>query len=181
MATKTLLSLADYAALPDDGKRYELVEGELVELTFPNWKHSSIQSFLFGKLSAYLDRDPIGKVGNDFGFILGRDPDTLRGPDLYFVTKERASSISPDSWMDGAPNLAVEILSPSNSRAEIRRKVEQYLAAGSDLVWVIDPEQRTIETIGSSGKRTVLTDDDELTARTLLPDFSVSVRDVLDA
>ncbi len=181
MATKTLLSLADYAALPEDGKRYELVKGELVELTFPNWKHSSIQAFLFGKLSAYLDRDPVGKVGNDFGFILGRDPDTLRGPDLYFVTTERASHVAPDSWMEGAPNLAVEIMSPSNSRVEIDAKVEQYLAAGADLVWVVDPEQRTIETIGSSGKRTILTDEDELTSRVLLPDFSVSVRDILDA
>lgn len=122
MATKTLLSLADYAALPADGKRSELVEGELVELAFPSLVHARIRSF-----------------------------------------------------------LNVEIVSPSNSREEIRRKVGQYLAAGADLTWVVDPKRRTIQTLGPSGKETLFTTADELTASALLPGFSVSVRDILDA
>lgn len=122
MATKTLLSLADYTALPAEGKRSELVEGEFGEPAFPSLVHTGIRSF-----------------------------------------------------------LNVEIVSSSNSREEIRRKVGQDLAAGADLIWLVDPKQRTIQTLGSSGKETLFTEADELTAPALLPGFSVSVRDILDA
>ena len=181
MATKTLLSLADYAALPDDGKRYELVKGELVRLTFPNLIHARIQSFLNVELGIYLRRNPIGISVTEVGFVLSRDPDTVRGPDVSFVSNERLAKSGGKNWLKGAPNLAVEILSPSNSRTEMRGKIDHYLAAGADLIWVIDPEQRTVETIDSGGNSTVLTEDDELKAPTLLPDFSVSIRKVLDA
>jgi Uma2 family endonuclease len=181
MATKTLLSLADYGALPEDGKRYELVEGELVELTFPNWKHSRIKSFLNVEFGVYLRSNPIGTSVTEAGFVLSRDPDTLRGPDVSFVSKERIAASGGARWLEGAPNLAVEILSPSNARTEIRAKVADYLRAGAEVVWVIDPERRAVEIFDSSGNQQTLTEDDQLTAPTLLPGFSVSVRALLDA
>ena len=178
MATTTLFTLADYAALPDDGKRHELVEGELVELTFPKWTHSRIQARIFSRFDRYLERQPIGVVGNDFGFVLGRDPDTLRGPDLYFLTNERAAAVDRDGWCEGAPDLAVEIVSPSNRGRELERKIGHYRVAGVRRVWVLDPAKREARIYGSAGEPKTLGEGDTLADDELLPGFALPVADI---
>ena len=178
MATQTtLLSLADYAALPRDA-RFELVEGELKELTFPRWDHSQIQFNLALILGVYLKANPIGRAGTEFGFVLSRDPDTLRGPDVYFIRNERLGLIEGGSWMEGAPDLAIEILSPSNRRRDVHDKIAQYFRAGAQLVWVVDPDTRTVHVHHADGRTQA--EAESLDAPDLLPGLKVSVREIFD-
>ncbi len=180
MATKTLLSLADYAALPDDGKRYELVKGELVERPFSKFQHSRVVSGLIRELGTYLQENPIGEIGATLGFILGRNPDSLRGPDAFFMTNERVAAIDPNDWVEGAPDLAIEVLEPGDDRDEARTKFACFLANGCVIVWMIDLEDRSARIIDRYGKETVLGEDDALTAPDLLPGFSISLREAFD-
>jgi len=178
MATQTtLVSLADYEALPRD-LRCELVEGELRELTFPRWDHSQIQFNLLLSLGQYLKTNPIGRAGAEYGFILGRDPDTLRSPDVYFIRNERLGLIEGHTWMEGAPDLAIEIISPSNRRREIHAKVSQYIQAGAQLVWVIDPDTRQVYVHRADG--TTQGETDSLEAPDLLPELKINVLEIFD-
>ena len=80
------------------------------------------------------------------GFVLARNPDTVRGPDLSFISRERLKDLDDARFFSGAPDLAVEILSPSNRRGEMHAKVADYLAAGARLVWVVDPKRKSVTT-----------------------------------
>ena len=77
------------------------------------------------------------------GYVLARNPDTVRGPDLSFIARERLVGFDDSRFFEGAPDLAVEILSPSNRPGEVRAKAPEYLAAGARLVWVVDPSARS--------------------------------------
>lgn len=181
MATKTPLSLADYAALPEEGKRYELVEGKLVEAPFAKWRRARLRSFLLTAIGDYLRSNPVGETGASLGFILSRDPDTLRSPDAFFMTAERIAQLDADGWVEGGPDLAIEVLEASSDRGAVEAKAEQFVAAGTEAVWIVDPKQRCVSVVSTADTDRPLTEDDELTAPTLLPDFSVSVRELLEA
>jgi Uma2 family endonuclease len=126
-------------------------------------------------LLAYLDKNPIGEVlTSDNLFVLG--PITKRIPDLSFITMKRLRQIKPDTDIEGAPDLAIEVLSPSDTATAMRRKVKQYFAAGSRAVWLVFPESREIEVRESaSGPARVLSESDALEAPELLPGFSAKV------
>ena len=181
MATKTLLSLADYGALPEDGKRYELVEGELVEAPFSKWKRACARSFLLTAIGDYLSSHPVGETGASLGFILHRDPDTLRSPDVFFMTTDRVAQLDPDGWVEGGPELAVEVLEASSDRSAAEAKAKQFVAAGTEVVCIVDPQARCVNVISTADTDRTLAEDGQLTAPTLLPGFSVSIREVLDA
>jgi Uma2 family endonuclease len=177
VSAKTLISIAEFDRLePPDELRYELDEGELIEMVKPRYQpHNRIVMKITRALLAYLDKNPIGEVlTSDNLFVLG--PNTKRIPDLSFMTMKRLRQIKPDTDIEGAPDLAIEVLSPSDTATAMRRKVKQYFAAGSRAVWLVYPESREIEVRESaSGPARVLSESDTLEAPQLLPGFSARV------
>jgi len=144
--TKRLLTETDLANLPDDSYRHELVAGVIVAEPLPWHRHDRIRQRLERLLEAFVKTRGLGEVFGEAGYVLAREPDTVRGPDLSFVTQARLRDFDDTRFFSGAPDLAVEILSPSNRPGEMHAKVADYLAAGARLVWVVDPERKMVTT-----------------------------------
>jgi Uma2 family endonuclease len=115
---------------------------------------------------------------NDTGWIVERDPDTVRGPDVAFWSKERLPVI-PDSYLDVPPDLAVEVVSPGDHYSRVQNKVRQYLRCGVRMVWVVDPEDRSVTVYRSQKEGKILGENDILTGEDVLPGFSCRVADLL--
>lgn len=143
---KRYLTELDLANLPDDSMRHELVAGILVAEPLPSPLHDRIFRRLLDLLQDFVNARGLGEVFGETGFVLARDPDTVRGPDLSFVSRERLLNFDDARFFPGAPDLAVEILSPSNRPGTMHAKVADYLAAGTRLVWVLDPARRSMTT-----------------------------------
>jgi Uma2 family endonuclease len=172
MASKTLLSLEQFEQLPDDGMRHELDEGELMSMPPPLGRHGKISLEIGLLLRGFVDPCSLGDVFVESGFRL--NPDTVRSPDVSFIRAERSRTMDPDRRFEGGPDLAVEVISPSETAADIAHKVRQYLSAGA-VVWVVYPRDRAVQVFESSGSARVLGADDKLEAPDLLPGFSVRV------
>jgi Uma2 family endonuclease len=175
MGTKALLSAEKFLKLPPvDGKRYELDEGELVEMTFPNVRHNRIAGRIYRLLCGWLDEHPMGEAfPSDQGYQLS--PDTVRGPDVSFLRAGRAGKLNEEAdAIDGAPDLAVEVVSPSDRPRQVQRKVQQYLSAGCHTVWAVYPETREVHAFTSAGV-TRLSGKDALTCPELLGGFKAPV------
>src|SRR5687768_1104623 len=126
-----------------DSKYYELVRGVPRVCEPPGGGHGRIAARLVARLGDHVERLGLGTVLVEAGYILDRAPDTVRGPDVSFVSLARlAPDRIPEQFVPGAPDLAVEILSPSSRWSEVEEKIADYLAAGARLVWVVDPEER---------------------------------------
>ena len=176
MSTKTLISVAEFDRLVEpDELRYELDEGELIEMTRPRVGHNRVVMRMTQIFLQYLLKHPVGELFTpDNLFVLG--PATKRAPDLSFILADRASKIDPSKDVQGAPDLAIEVLSPSDKAAAMRRKVKQYFAAGARTVWLVYPASREVEVWESAaGPGRVLGANDMLEARDLLPGFSCRV------
>lgn len=142
MAVK-LVTYADYVALPDDGKRYEILDGELVVTPAPSRKHQRVVLRLAALLDTHVTAHNLGEVDiAPFDVILS-DPNVVQ-PDIIFVATDRLPSFS-DRGFDGAPTLAVEVLSPSTARVDRHRKLEIYARHRVPWYWIADPEARTID------------------------------------
>ena len=172
MASRTLLTLSDYETLAADGERHELDRGELRTMTFPRWPHTLVQHRIYESILLYLQERPIGRVFMDAGFLLEQDPPTLRGPDVAFLTRDRLRKIQGDVWATGAPDLAVEVVSPSETAADLRAKVKQYLASGAACVWVVYPNTRELHRYPAGGPPAVLDAEAHIEEPSLLPGYS---------
>lgn len=183
MATKTLLTLAEFEQMPvEEGLRFELDEGELVSMTFPNPRHNRVAGEIFTYLKTFVRSGSLGQVyPSDTGYLLSRDPDVLRGPDVSFVRRDRMALIDEERNIEGAPDLAVEVVSPSDKAQDLNRKVQQYLRAGTHTVWMVYPKTRQVEVIEAKGTARFVEADEKLEAPVLLPGFSVFPRDFFDA
>jgi Uma2 family endonuclease len=174
VSAKTLISVAEFDRLePPDELRYELDQGELIEMVKPRYRpHNRIVMKITDALLEYLRKNPIGEVlTSDNLFVLG--PNTKRIPDLSFMTTERVRQIQPDADIEGAPDLAIEVLSPSDTATAMRKKVKQYFTAGCRAVWLVYPESREIEVWESvTGPAKIVSADDTLEAPEVLPGFS---------
>ena len=176
MTPKTLLSFEDFAALPDDGTKHELNEGVLVTMPPPKHRHGVCQARLAAALLNFASSRDLGDVATESGYRL--PPDTVRAPDVSFVSKARLQN--PDEYFEGAPDLAVEIVSPGDDASDLRQKIQQYLDAGTSIVWVIYPRSRQIE-IHTPGKTIrTLSVEDTLEAPDFLPGFELPVRAILE-
>jgi Uma2 family endonuclease len=172
------LTAEDLYELPLSDVRAELIRGDLVCEPPAGFDHGVRGTKLSFHLQAYVEQNPVGVVcGADTGFVLFRNPDTVRAPDAAFVTAERAARQERrEFYFEGAPDLAAEVVSPGDSEREVAAKVADYLAAGSRLVWVVRPRRQTV-TVHEPGKppRT-LTADGVLDGGDLLPGFALPVR-----
>jgi Uma2 family endonuclease len=176
MTPKTLLSLDEFAALPDDGMKHELNEGELITMPPSKPRHGNCQLTLGSALREFVMAHGLGKVFTESGYRL--TPHTVRGPDVSFVRKSRLQN--PDEYFEGGPDLAVEIVSPGDDASDLREKIKQYLNAGTSVVWVIYQRSRQIEIHTPDKTIRTLGAEDTLEAPELLPGFHLSVRTVLE-
>ncbi len=171
-------------ALPDDGVERWLIRGQLREkpMTVRNRWHSEIMALTTTSLVNWLKQqpEPRGSVlCGEVGVRLTRDPDTTVGVDVAYVSAEVAALHADDSTLiDGPPILAVEILSPSNTQDEIDEKIDQYLAAGVALVWIIHPRRRTVTIYRPDAEPQLVNVGQELTGEPHLPGFRVAVADL---
>ncbi len=183
MAAAPPVSLEEYAALPKH-PRYELVRGVLVEQMVASEEHEYTGSLVNWRMAEHVFPNQLGRVYlSNRGYVTGPDsPATSRMPDVSFVSNARLAQ--PDlagMLYDGAPDLAVEILSESNTASEIARKIREYLDAGGRAVWVIDIDARTLTVHTSDAPPLVLTDADSVDGGDYLPGFTCAVADMLPA
>jgi Uma2 family endonuclease len=174
-ATKTLLTLEEFARLPDaeNGLAQELDEGELIRMTVPKPRHNRVRNRIYQNFVDYLRIHPVGEVFIEEGFVLSEEPATLRIPDVSFLRRERAVAGNLDEWFVGAPDLAIEVASPGDTPPDLLRRVSQYLKAGSRVVWVVYPTAREVHVFEASGAVRVLRSGESLEAPELLPGFSL--------
>jgi len=153
--TSTRLTFDEFLRLPEqEGTHYELDEGELVMEPSPTFLHNRIRDRIASRLREFVKTHRIGEVIVEMDFRLG--PDTVRNPDVAFVSANHLKTIIVErSPVEGAPALAVEVVSPSNLAQDMAKKVNQYLAAGSRVVWVVQPVLQWVEVHSASGVRHV--------------------------
>ena len=176
------MTVEDLYVMPDDGLKYELQAGMLVSEPLPGGRHGWVTAVVAELLRAHVRKHRLGVVfAGDSGFILAREPDTVRGPDVAFVSKERFEKSSDRvRAFAGAPDLAVEILSPSNTPAIIHAKVADYLAAGTRRVWVVDPEAQIVTVYAFLLWPQRLGEDEMLDGDDVVPGFSVRVGEIFE-
>lgn len=177
----TALMTADelvYTNIPN--KRTELVRGRLVVHEPPGGRHGNVTANLGARLWAHTDLTGAGVVFvGDTGFWLTRNPDTVRGPDIAFVRKERVPAPIPSKFLEFAPDLVIEVLSPTDRPGEVLAKIGDWLEAGVRLVWVIDPERRLARVYRQDGTESVVSEREQLTGEDVLPGFECEVAGIL--
>ena len=183
MAVKTLLTVEEYDRLPDNpGVRYELRHGELIEMAKPRLLHNRVVGEIFFWLKTF-SRQHAG-VGEAFGpeteFIVG-SPDNILVPDAAFIRASRIPHIDPTQRISGAPDLAIEVLSPSQSYQETRLKALEYIADGCQAVWLFLPATREVHVVAKDQPIRILAASDTLDCPGLLPGFAVAVSEIFGA
>lgn len=163
--------------MPHHGARYELVKGELVKMSPTGGKHGILTIRLGAALVQHVEANNLGEAfGAETGFILATNPDTVRAPDAAFVSRERIPSGDfPEKFWPGAPDLAVEVVSPSDTLYEVEEKIEEYLEAGVKLVWIVNPKKRTVTIYQPNVEPQTLTEADTLDGREVVPGFQYSL------
>lgn len=165
--------------LPVTDMRRELVRGEVVEVMPPGGRHGAIAVVLAMLLRLWTQKSTGGYVGVEAGYILSRNPDTVRGPDVSYIRADRLpASGTPEGFWTLAPDLAVEIVSPSETADEVREKVRDFLSAGTPLVWTIYPRTQEVVVHTADGIARTYSDDDVLEYPEVLPGFSCKVADL---
>jgi Uma2 family endonuclease len=178
-----LLTAAWLAETPDDMFQRELDEGELILMAPAGGEHGLSEMHLAGLIFAEVKKRKLGVMfSSDTGFLLKRNPDTVRCPDIAFVRKERLplSYAKEGGYVVGAPDLAVEIQSPSQSPADLEKKVRQYLEAGGHTVWVIHLRRREARIYRRSGEIEKIDAAGFLEAPEILPGVRIALRDIFE-
>ncbi len=165
--------------VPDDGCRYELVQGELRRMTPAGNVHGRVAMSFAWRLAKHVQENRLGTVyAAETGFKLANDPDTVRAG-LAFVSRHRLEAVGEvEGFWPGAPDLAVEVISPGDSYADVEEKVFDWLAAGTKMVVVVNPRQRSATVYKSQTDITALTEADVLEGDHVVPDFELAVREI---
>jgi Uma2 family endonuclease len=175
MATTTnLLTWAEFERYPDDGMHHELIEGKHQILPPPKSGHSLIAVRALMALQP-LKENKLGRVLPEAGYKLSSDPATWIQPDISILREERVKSTPSDGYFLGAPDLAIEVISSSESAVDVERKIDLLLAHGCQTIWVVYPNIRKIRVFSANGSEHHCSLNDHLTLPNLLPDFEFSV------
>jgi Uma2 family endonuclease len=181
MATTTQLLTADELfRMPDDGNRYELVRGELRTMPPPGFRHGLIMMNFGTALKRYVDAKGLGVVsGGDPGFLLARHPDILRAPDVAFVSAARiAAAGEPTGYWQGAPDLAVEVLSPNDTVVDVEEKTDDWLTLGCAMVVLVNDRRRTVTIHRPGVPPRTLRGDDVFDGEEVVPGFRLPLSDI---
>lgn len=180
MAPQALLVTAnDLLRMPDDGYSYELVRGQLIRMSKPSPWHGVVGIRLQTDLYQFVEARKLGQVfPQDTGFKLASNPDTVRGPDIAFVRRERilVIGIPKKGFWPGAPDLAVEVRSPNDSRPKLVEKANEYVRYGTRLVWVIDPERQGVVVFRPGQPAAIVKGEEELNGDDVVPGFRFRVK-----
>ena len=177
MTAQELLELSSRAE--SEGRSFELLDGVLVEIAPMGGPHGQIMSRTSHILNTYVDAGGFGVVlDGDVGIVLGRGPDRVRAPDVcYFAQGRLPGNRAPDGYQEIIPDLIVEIISPSDRAGEVLDKIQEWLRAGTRLVWALYPQSRSIAAYEPSGTARVYAESDTISADPVLPGFSAHVGD----
>jgi Uma2 family endonuclease len=180
-ARERLVTAEEFAQIPDDDHKYELVRGRVIRMSPPGARHAVVATRIAVLLTSHADAQRLGAVFTPSGFHLESDPDTVREPDVAFIHRDRIGPAGvPDGFWPGPPDLAVEINSPGDRPSEIKAKVAEYLSLGVRLVWVVDPKKRTVTVHRPSAAAVTLGAGDTLDAGDVIPGFTCAVSRVFD-
>ena len=161
------------------GERAELVRGRLVVSEPPGAKHGAVANRLAVLITNHVEAHDLGRVyAAETGFWIEVDPDTVRAPDVAFVSRARLPEDDPDGYARFVPDLVVEVLSPSDRARKVGEKVRDWLAAGTRLVWVVDPRKHVVQVYREDGSETTVTGDQTLDAEPVLPGFRCALHGV---
>jgi Uma2 family endonuclease len=178
---RRLMTAEELWAMPDDGMRHELVEGELRTMPPTGLEHGGYEVGISYRLGRWLDEHPVGELAvGEVGFRLGRDPDTVLAADVAFIRAERLpAGRLPKAYFEGAPDLAVEIVSPGDTASEVEEKVRAWLAGGAGAVWVVYPSAPSLTVFRSNGGARHHGPEDEVEGGEVLPGFGMRLADLL--
>ncbi len=156
--------------------RYELKKGKLTMMSPAGSEHGKIAMRLSIRLGVFIEEHDLGTLfAAETGFKLAENPDTVLAPDTSFVSKARMPHYPPRGYFPGAPDLAVEVVSPHDRAPDVQDKVQEWLRHGALLVWVVEPKTRTVTVYRPDGSATVLQVTDTLTGETVLPGFEYAL------
>ncbi|MFZ1937400.1 MAG: Uma2 family endonuclease [Thermoguttaceae bacterium] len=176
MVTAQPITTAEQLFQASDLGRCELLRGELIMMSPAGSEHGMIVAEIAGILRDFVKPRALGVVlGAETGFRVSSNPDTVLAPDVAFVRVDRVGDGLPKGFFPGAPDLAVEVLSPNDRAGEMFAKVQAWLNAGCASVWVVDPKTQTVTVYGADRKAIMFTSADVLTGGELLPGFSSPV------
>ena len=181
MAVERRLMTADeLLKLPEDGMRHELVRGELRTMSPTGFEHADVTSVIDGSLGPFVRARRLGRVlTGEPGFLLTVDPDTVRAPDVAFISRERVQEVGRvRGYVPGVPDLAVEVISPNDLYAEVAKKVAEYLEHGTRLVLVVNPRRLDVSVHRPDQPVRVLTIDDAIDGEDVVPGWSLPVREL---
>ncbi|MEO7998687.1 MAG: Uma2 family endonuclease [Gemmatimonadaceae bacterium] len=184
VATRHRMTAEQLLGYDIPGKRVELVRGRLLVREPASFSHGSIALRIGVALTNHLTSEqaqhgwslPRGRLATaDPGFTLARRPDTVRAPDIAYVSRERHAAPMPDGFPEFAPDLAVEVRSPSDRVGAVAAKVGDWLSAGTALVWVVDPPRKSVVVYRADESVSVLGIADVLSGEDVLPGFAMSL------
>ena len=179
---KILLTADEFLAMPDDGKNYELVKGELVEMPPPGFMHEFVTFRFAMRFGAFVERNNLGIVTGGPGIYIERDPDTVRAPDCAFISHERITMPLPDrGYVFGLiPDLAVEVVSPDYSVTQARVRAQMWLDSGVRLALAAHIATREIISYRDDGDVQRFGMGDEFNCEPVLPCFTCPVADIFN-
>jgi Uma2 family endonuclease len=175
---KRLITAEEFARMPGS-KHMELIRGEVRVTMPPGKEHGAVALAIGTLLHLWVKQGAGGEAGVEAGFILAHDPDVIRGPDVYYVSAGRIPSDDKSSaFWTIAPDLAVEVISPSETADDIREKIRDFLSAGTQLVWVVFPRTQEVVVHTPDGFARTYGADDVIEYPDLLPGFSCKVAEL---
>jgi Uma2 family endonuclease len=174
------ITAEDLLRLPNDGFRHELVKGELRKMAPAGKRHGVLAIRVTGPLWQHVQAHQLGEVcAAETGFLLASNPDTVRAPDVAFISKQRVEAIGEvEGYWPGPPDLAIEVVSPNDTYAEVEGKVLTWLDAGSRMVIVVNPRQQTVSVYRSRTDIAILTKNDTLDGKDVVPGWTLAIEDL---
>ncbi|MBI3208171.1 MAG: Uma2 family endonuclease [Candidatus Solibacter usitatus] len=177
-ATRTQLTIEDLEQIPDDGMHREILRGELILLPPPRYKHTKIAMRLFLSLNTFVVSRKLGEVLFEGGFRLFHDERTYLQPDVSFVSTQQAAAIDPEDYAAGTPEVAFEIISPSERAGYIEAKNRAYFEVGAKAVVLVFPESRQVRVMYPGGRQRSFVDGETLSLPEILPGWEIPVAEI---
>ena len=177
MSTATRLITADELLAMGDIGRCELIYGELVMMSPAGAQHGVVAGRLYRAIAEFVDAHDLGQTfAAETGFKIASDPDLVRAPDASFVRKDKLPAALPKGFLEGVPDLAVEVVSPEDRKRGVAEKVNMWLAHGAVSCWVADPAARTLTIHRTSQEPIRMTSHEELRDEPTLPGFRLPLK-----
>lgn len=163
-----------------DIENTELIDGKVVELMPPGFDHGQFAGNIGAALRAFVRKHKLGRISVEGGFTLRRRPDTVRGPDVSFISFEKLGDQSTHAFIEGTPTLAVEVVSPGDLWSEVENKVQLYLETGTEVVWIVDPKTESV-TVRTTGESRLYAKTDTLPGEPILPGFKLPLKEIFSS